>query len=141
MAPVSGVGLKGQRAGLLAKVHVAKADQAMAEHSYRSLLRRVGGADSAADLDVRALERVVEEFARLGWRPKRGRPPSAPSGAPAQRRKIAALLAGMELPEAYAEGILKRMFGERARLGMASPRQLRAVTAALVNRRRREAAE
>ena len=127
------------RRGLLAKVHIAKSDLAMADSSYRALLMRAGGADSAAKLSVQALERALAEFRRLGWAPKRGRRP-AKSGAPAQRRKIHRLLAEMGLQAAYAEGILRRMFGAEARLGMASPAQLRAVTAALVKRRQKEEA-
>jgi len=57
----------------IAKIHVAKRQLALTEESYRDVLRRVSGRDSAADLDERGLTRVLEEFKRLGFRDARRR--------------------------------------------------------------------
>ncbi len=65
------------RRALLAKIHVAKKGLALVEESYRAILLRVGGAESAAALDEGGLVRVVEEFKRLGWKDaRRGFKPS-----------------------------------------------------------------
>ncbi|MDX2094343.1 MAG: regulatory protein GemA [Alphaproteobacteria bacterium] len=71
------------RRGLIAKVHVAKKQLAMEDESYRSLLRRITGKDSAADLTKGQLESVLREFERLGFsgtvrRTKPGGLPSEP---------------------------------------------------------------
>lgn len=57
-----------QRRALLAKVHLAAKDLALAEDSYRAILLRVGGAASAAGIDDAGLARVIDEFQRLGWK-------------------------------------------------------------------------
>lgn len=55
------------RLTLLAKVHVARKQMQLDETSYRAVLARVTGKQSAADCDGRALVLVLEEFGRLGW--------------------------------------------------------------------------
>jgi phage gp16-like protein len=55
------------RRALLGKVHVAKKQLAMVDDSYRALLLRVTGQDSAATCTDAQLVRVVEEFKRLGF--------------------------------------------------------------------------
>jgi phage gp16-like protein len=42
------------RRALLAKVHIAKKALAMADDSYRALLKRVAGGESAGDLPTRS---------------------------------------------------------------------------------------
>jgi hypothetical protein len=59
------------RRTLLAKVHIARKQLALTEESYRDLLRRVTGFDSAGDCADGALTAVLEEFARLGFKPSR----------------------------------------------------------------------
>ena len=51
----------------LAKIHMAKKDLAMDEVTYRTLLRRVTGQESAAALSYTDRARVLAEFKRLGW--------------------------------------------------------------------------
>lgn len=63
----------GNRAAMIAKLHVARKQLAMEEESYRALLTRVAGVDSAARCDERALARVLAEFERLGFAPVRNR--------------------------------------------------------------------
>lgn len=55
------------RRKLLAQVHVAKKFLALEDESYRSLLYRVTGQNSAADLTESQLRDVIAEFRRLGW--------------------------------------------------------------------------
>lgn len=52
---------------ILAKIHVAKKQMALTDDSYRDLLRRVTGRDSAADCAASQLDDVLREFKRLGW--------------------------------------------------------------------------
>lgn len=55
------------RASAIAKVHVAKKQLGLDDDSYRAVLRRVTGRDSAADLNEVQLGNVIREFVRLGW--------------------------------------------------------------------------
>ncbi len=57
-----------ERRQLLAKIHIARKAMALEEDSYRALLARITGRDSAADIGNADLVRVVEEFKRLGWK-------------------------------------------------------------------------
>lgn len=61
------------RRGLLAKVHMAAKDLALADDSYRDLLERQTGTRSAADCSDAELETVLAVFRDLGWEPKKGR--------------------------------------------------------------------
>ncbi len=55
------------RASAIAKVHVAKKQLGLDDETYRAVLRRVTGRDSAADLNEVQLGSVIREFVRLGW--------------------------------------------------------------------------
>lgn len=61
------------RATMIAKVHLAKKQLALAEESYRDILRRVTSKESASQLSEAELDRVLAEFKRLGWKPKPNR--------------------------------------------------------------------
>lgn len=61
------------RRALLAKVHIARKALAIEEDSYRALLRRVAGGDSAGDFTDAQLVKVLDEFRRLGWTPMKKR--------------------------------------------------------------------
>lgn len=65
------------RSALLARVHMAKKELALADDSYRAILARIAGQDSAAAIDDAGLRRVIAEFERLGLKPHRRRPASA----------------------------------------------------------------
>ena len=124
------------RAADLAQIHIAQKALGMPEASYRTLLRRLTGQDSAAKLNAAERRRVIDRFIELGWKPSR--PRTAPSGAPAQRRKIARMLESAGRPARYAEAIARRMHGRP--LAHCSQGQLSAVIAALDTDRRRRAA-
>lgn len=55
------------RASAIAKVHVAKKQLGLDDETYRAVLRRVSGRDSAAELNEVQLGNVIREFVRLGW--------------------------------------------------------------------------
>lgn len=77
-----------RRRAALAKIHVARQRLALCEESYRDLLRRVAGVDSAAALDQRGIDAVLREFRRLGFADR-------PLPARAQGRKIRAIWADL----------------------------------------------
>lgn len=52
----------------LAKIHIARKDLGLDEDSYRAILLRVAGADSAAKLGAAGHAAVLAEFQRLGWK-------------------------------------------------------------------------
>lgn len=61
------------RTAMLSKIHIARKDLALSEESYRDILRRKTGVESAAGLSDAQLDHVLAEFSRLGWKPKKGR--------------------------------------------------------------------
>jgi phage gp16-like protein len=58
---------------MIAKIHLAKKQLALTEDSYRDVLRRVTGVDSAGSMRGDQLDAVLREFARLGWKAKPAR--------------------------------------------------------------------
>lgn len=59
----------------IAKVHIARKEMGLDEASYRAVLARVTGRDSAGGCTDAQLDAVLEEFKRLGWVTKTKRPP------------------------------------------------------------------
>lgn len=55
------------RRARLAKVHIARKQLALEEDSYRALLRRMTGKDSASAMAIAELDLVLNEFKRLGF--------------------------------------------------------------------------
>lgn len=62
--------MKQDRRVMIAKIHLAKKQLALAEESYRAILERITGQDSAGKMRLDQLDAVLREFARLGWRAK-----------------------------------------------------------------------
>ena len=62
-----------RRRALLARLHIARKELALDEDTYRAALQRIAGASSARDLSDEAIERVLAEFRRRGWRPGKAR--------------------------------------------------------------------
>lgn len=137
------------RKGLLAKVHVAKAQLGMDDADWRALLEERFGVRSSALLSLGQLESLAGHLEKRGWTPSRIRKPFDRHGKPhvatrddsgmgreGQMRKIEALLAelgraeGRYMPWDYAAAILKHQTG-LTRLEYAEPSQLRGVIAAL----------
>ncbi|MCL1939556.1 MAG: regulatory protein GemA [Desulfovibrionaceae bacterium] len=144
--------IEDQRKAMLAKIHIAtggrrgkpglfKLLEGFNEDVYRYTLGVRWGVDSAADLDVRQLHEVLAWLAELGFqssRPFYARRDYHRWGPDALIAKINALLADRRKPGEkfigmeYAEGILKRQTkGEVDNIYKATPKQLRAVIAAL----------
>lgn len=71
----------------LAKIHLAKRQLGLDDTAYRSLLRNVAGAESAAVLDRAGRLMVLEHLRWLGFSPR----PARRRASPGQFRKIRAL--------------------------------------------------
>ena len=55
------------RTVMISKLHVARKQMALDEATYRALLLRVTGKDSARDMAEDDLKAVLDEMGRLGW--------------------------------------------------------------------------
>ena len=122
----------------LAKIHIAKAQLGLDDETYRALLHRVTGKDSAARMTEKQRATVLAEMRGKGWKPK---PPKRRNffrtrGVPAADK--AALTSKMEmlLAEAgrsveYADGMARKMFGVD-RVEFLDGSQLHKLVAALV---------
>lgn len=127
----------GLQRSTLSKIHIAKQQLGLDDDTYRDLLGRVCGVRSAKDLTSKQASRVLQEFERLGFQPviakgNKGRPHNFNSAAmPEMITKIGALLADMQLPWSYADGIARQMFGIQRCAWVRKPEQLEAIIAAL----------
>ncbi|MCC8691061.1 gp16 family protein [Xanthomonas campestris] len=131
----------------LAKIHMAAKQKGLDEATYRALLVRITGKDSAAKMTAEERALVIAEFVRLGFKdvPRAGRKRQWP-GQPKNLdevpmlRKVQALLADAKRPWAYAHNSAKQMY-RIDRVEFLTPYQLHCLIAALeVNARRREEA-
>lgn len=122
----------------LAVIHIRKGQLGLDDETYRDLLERVAGVRSAKALDAAGRAKVLDELARLGAKPYRGRKRRRKVNAPEEKArliaKIEAMLAEAERPLEYAEAILRKMtkHEHRTPLAWASPPQLHDIVAALV---------
>lgn len=125
-----------RRARLIAAVHAGARRLGLDDETRRVLQVRLTGHATCSEMTEQELERVLDHLRRAGFRPRRPQP--ATDRAPLVR-KVYALLG--DRPVAYAEGILRHMYGEHAphHLEWATPTQLRKVVAALEYDRRRHA--
>ena len=105
-----------RRAAMLAKIHVARKQLAMEDSSYRAMLLRVAGVESAGDAPDVGLIRVLKEFERLGFVPR-----------PAQRdgrghvRKIYAIWADLKPLLDDADDQALRQFCRRQTRSLKNP--------------------
>lgn len=126
----------------LAAIHVGARQLDMDDLTYRALLVRVAGHDSAAKLTRAEREAVLDEMRRLGALRKPGQRPRKTPGQypgkppnfdrlPGEIEKVEALLADMKLPWSYADAIGQQMFGVPRISWLRKDGQVRAVLAAL----------
>lgn len=135
----------------LARIHMAKAALGLDDETYRAALRAVAGVQSSTELDQAGRQRVIAHFIKCGWdgnkragkaparpsaqRPKR--PTPAPAVAAMCRKVRAQLISLGRLPDTYADGIAKQMFGVQF-YEWCQPEQLHAVVAALTVEQQRK---
>ncbi len=119
------------------KIHIAKKQLNLADEDYRAILIAKGGVSSSKDLDHAGRDRVLAYFQTLGFKPKAAanpkrptRPTPAPEKLKLVRRIRAQLISLDRLPDTYADGIAKQMFGVDF-YEWATPEQLHKISAAL----------
>ena len=141
------------RKGDLARIHMAKAALGLDDDTYRAALRAAVGVESSTELDRAGRQRVIAHFIKCGWdgnkRPGTGparpaanrpkRPTPAPAVAAMCRKVRAQLISLGRLPDTYADGIAKQMFGVQF-YEWCQPEQLHAVVAALGAEQKRKGA-
>lgn len=131
------------RKGLMASIHMARADMGLDEETYRGLLASVTGRDSCARCSLPQLKAVLAEFRARGWTP-RPRQTKGASVAPELRprhQKILALCLSQGRDPAYAEAVIRRMSRGAETLATASAARLDACIAALARQAGREKEE
>lgn len=105
------------RRPLIAKIHLAKKQLALTDDSYRDVLRRITGLDSAAAMRVDQLDAVLREFARLGWKPK----PAKKRSATPQIRMIHAVWKDIVALQGHGDAAALRTFVRRQTRTEATP--------------------
>lgn len=129
-----------ERTRLLAMAHVGAKRLGLDEDTRRALQQQMTGCPSCADMTLAQLRTLVAELNRRGARltPKRPAGPS-PDRAPLVRKVEAMARSGGYPHPEYALGISRRMWGAAApgRIEWHTPKQLRALVAALTYDRRR----
>lgn len=125
------------RNGDLAKIHVAKKQLGMTDEDYRAMLWTQGRVKSSSDLDHAGRQRVLEHLKACGFKPiassnakRPARPTPAPEKIKLVRRIRAQLISLNGLPDSYADGIAKHMFGVQF-YEWATCEQLQSITTAL----------
>lgn len=113
----------------LAKIHIAKEQLGWTDEVYRDMLWTQGRVRSAKDLDYAGRQRVLDYLRAQGFGNKK-RPTPAPDKLKLVKRIRAQLISLGKLPDTYADGIAKQMFGLQF-YEWGNHDQLHAITAAL----------
>ncbi|MBG6243045.1 MAG: regulatory protein GemA [Candidatus Symbiopectobacterium sp. Dall1.0] len=100
---------------LIKIVHTGKNKLGWDEGTYRGVLLRETGKNSAKDCTAAELARVVRYMRRQGFTtlPKQGRKPRVATGRQGMLSKIEALLASAGRLWGYLDGMIARMLGEK----------------------------
>ena len=152
LKPVRDAASADQKKAMIAKVHVALQQlqhlPGFGDDAYRFILLEHFGARSSTELDCKQLHELLLKLAELGFQssnPYFGRRDYCRWGTAALLSRIGKLLQekgrveGKRYGMDYAEGILKRQSkGETTSFAAATPKQLRAVIAALYSQAKRK---
>jgi|SRR3990172_11659104 len=137
----------------LAAIHIAKAQLALDDETYRQMLYTIARVKSSADLDFAGRKRVLDHLRARGFKARPDRQQAASHqhpGRPANMdnpdrgpslRKIEALLADAGRPWAYADGMARKMFHVE-KIAWCEADQLHSIIGALMidQKRRRDRA-
>ena len=127
----------------LAQIHIAKKELGLDDDTYRALLFDVAGVDSSSKLNESQRYAVLKRFKQKGWKNmgQKGKSANVAEWKKPLMSKIGALLADMNLPWEYANGIAKQMY-QVARVDWCNDEsQLRGIITALVKRQRKHDGE
>jgi len=132
--------LEAARKTELAMIHVAKKALALEDDVYRSIVAKVTGKASAAELDAAGRKALIDHFKKLGFKviaKRAGRPrPAVAADRQVYIRKIEAQLAEGKRPWGYADVMAKRICGID-RIDWCEPSDLLKIIAALTYDARR----
>ncbi len=130
----------------LAKIHVAKKQLNMSDDDYRAMLWTQGRVHSSKDLDHAGRASVLDYLKAIGFKAeskpgtsRRKRPVPTADKLKLVRRIRAQLISLDRLPDTYADGISKQMYGVEF-YEWCNHDQLHAITAALAVRQRKQGA-
>jgi phage gp16-like protein len=130
----------------LSRIHIAKKQLGLSDEEYRAILLGHGGESSSKNLDHAGRKRVLDYFSFRGFKPvasSKTKRPARPTPAPEklkQIRRIRAQLISLDrLPDTYADGIARQMFGLQF-YEWSTSEQLQAITAALAVLQRKKGA-
>lgn len=130
----------------IALLHVAKAQLGLSEETYREMLASVGVL-SSVQLDRKQFDELMRRMEAGGFRTtstrayQRKKGPAKRQHTPTPERarllsKVGALLADMKLPDGYADGIARQMWGID-KVVWCNMNQLRGVITALVKKQQK----
>lgn len=130
----------------LTKIHVAKKQLNMSDEDYRAMLWTQGRVHSAKDLDHAGRAGVLDYFKAIGFKvevkagaKRPSRPTPSPDKLKLVRRIRAQLISLDRLPDSYADGIAKQMYGVDF-YEWCTHDQLHSITAALAVQQRKKGA-
>lgn len=132
----------------LARIHIAKQQLGMTQPDYEAMIKTVGRATSGSskDLDFAGRQRVLDHLKACGFKPvasaitkRPSRPTPAPDKLKLVRRIRAQLISLGRLPDTYADGIAKQMYGLQF-FEWGTHEQLHAITSALAVQQRKAGA-
>lgn len=101
----------------LAQIHIAKKQLGLDDVVYREMLESVAGVNSSSELSTQGRIAVLDHMKECGFRPvhRSAKRSGLHNKPPKNKRmilsKIGAILADMELPWEYSDGIAKQMYG------------------------------
>lgn len=114
----------------LAAIHIGAQQIGMGDDGYRDMLWAVARVRSAKDLDDAGRKHVLDHLRACGARFKRNGRTQPAEGKAGLVGKIRAMLEQAQRPDAYADGMAKRMFHVE-RFEWCTEDQLRRLVAAL----------
>jgi phage gp16-like protein len=93
-----------------ALIHVAKSKIGMTDPEYRALLSGFG-VESSTQLTQGQFDRVMRQFAAIGFKATRAAPPKIKTSRERLRAKVSAILRDLHLTDSYADAIASSRFG------------------------------
>jgi len=114
----------------LAKIHMGAKQIGLSDDSYRDMLWCIARVRSASDLDEYGRKKVIQHLAKCGATFKRPGRPTPAADKQGLVAKIRAQLAAANRPDAYADGMARKMFTVD-RFEWCTEDQLRRIVAAL----------
>jgi phage gp16-like protein len=100
----------------LAKIHIAKKNLGLSDDVYREMLFNIAGVESAKDLDEKGRKKILKHLSACGFRSYHKSAKASGMHLPAAHdkqlylSKIGVILANIDKPWNYADGIAQRTY-------------------------------